>query len=69
MWLLAKPSWVSEEFAGTRRSTISFAGISREVPTAFPQVQSLSVGTHNGGADGWGVIHGSYGRSRWISSG
>ena len=29
----------------------------------------LSVRTHNGGADGSGVIHGSHGRGRWISSG
>ena len=28
-----------------------------------------SVRTHNGGADGSGVIHGSHGRGRWISSG
>lgn len=32
--------------------------------TAFP-----SVRTHNGGPDGWSVIHGSYGRGRWIISG
>ena len=30
---------------------------------------SASVRTHNGGADGSGVIHGSHGRGRWISSG
>ena len=32
-------------------------------------VGRTSVRTHNGGADGVGVIHGFHGRGRWISSG